>query len=113
MTDDEDTYSWKPVMSHGDAIRAGKLRKLDEAMVGRQWEIVQEVHLPEGQVFMTEYGGRGRHGYILRDVETGERIVVGRKMLRTIHDRYNSVALPYKTRRSRKRQEQQSLLFLE
>lgn len=69
-------------------------RKLDEAFSGRQFVIESEVHLPYGKVYRNPFGNTGRHGYIIRDVASGNRYVVGRQLLQLIHDRYQGVTLP-------------------
>lgn len=84
-----------------DRLRAAQTAKLDAAFRDRKFDIVREVHLPEGQVFLTQFGNRGRHGYVLRDRATGQELVVGATMLRLIHDRYLAVNLPYKPRKRR------------
>ncbi len=76
------------------ALRAAQQDKFDAAFRGRKFDIVREVHLPEGQVFKTQFGNYGRRGFILRDRATGEEIVVGRRVLRIIHDRFLGVNLP-------------------
>lgn len=86
-------------MSRGEALKATQQSKLDTAFAGKTFEIVQEVHLPHGQVFQTQFGNKGRHGYILRDTATGDRIVVGTRLLRHIANRYQGVELPPKRRR--------------
>lgn len=86
-------------MTRGEALKATQQRKLDTAFAGRTFEIVEEVHLPHGQVFQTRFGNKGRHGFILRDTDTGERVVVGARMLRLIAERYQAVALPTGRRR--------------
>ncbi len=73
-----------------------RLRNLDALFAGRSFEIVSEVHLPVGQAFRTVVGSLARHGYVLKDRETGEKIAVGFKMLKVIHDRYLGVDLPRK-----------------
>lgn len=86
-------------MSRGEALKVTQQRKLDDAFTGRTFEIVKEIHLPYGQVFVTAFGNKARHGFILRDTETGERIVVGRRLLRHIADRYQGLTLPAGRRR--------------
>lgn len=82
------------VPSRRDKVRAAQLAKLDAAFRGRTFDIVREVHLPEGQVFQTQFGNKGRHGYVLRDRATGETLVVGATVLRQIHELYLGVNLP-------------------
>lgn len=85
----------RPALSrHGELIRASKQRQLDEAFKGKVFDIVREVHLPKGQVFVTQFGQKGQHGYIIQDRATGERHVVGWTVLKHIHDRYLGVTLP-------------------
>lgn len=74
--------------------RIGQMEKFDAALRGRVFDIVREVHLPKGKVFITKFGNSARHGYVLRDRATGEQMVVGTSLLRLIHDRYLGVTLP-------------------
>ncbi len=78
----------------GVRLRATTLAKMDAEYQGRTFDIVRQVHLPKGQVFITKFGRRGRHGYVIRDRETGEQQVVGWPMLKRIHDLYLGVNLP-------------------
>ncbi len=75
-------------------LREAKQDRLDEFFRGRKFDIVREVHLDEDHVFKTRFGNLGRHGYVLKDRATGEELVVGRTLLRLIHDRYLGVNLP-------------------
>lgn len=86
--------------SNAQALKATMARKLDELFRGRTFDIVSEVHLDEGQVFLTVTGSRARHGYILKDRDSGEQIAVGTYMLRIIHTRYLGVSLPPDRRKS-------------
>ncbi len=85
-----------PSSTRSQKIIEVRLRKLDSIFAGRSFEIVSEVHLPVGQAFRTVTGSLARHGYILKDRESGEKIAVGFKMLKVIHDRYLGVDLPRK-----------------
>lgn len=70
------------------------LQRMDREYRGRKFDIIRQVHLPAGKVFLTKFGKRGRHGYVIQDRETGEQQVVGWKMLKRIHDLYLGVNLP-------------------
>ncbi len=83
------------------ALRETHEAKLDKVFRGRVFTVVREIHLPAGQVFRTVLGEQARHGYVLVDRVTGERIAVGAKTLRIIHDRYLGVNLPPDRRRTR------------
>lgn len=74
--------------------------KYDAVFKGRTFDIEREVHLPEGQCYVTIFGQRGRHGWIIRDRDNGERFIVGWKILWLIHDRYLGVTLPEVRRRA-------------
>lgn len=88
------THPEPPQPTRRDVLRATQLGKLDAVFRGRVFDIIREVHLPPGKVFVTQFGNRGRHGYILQDRNSGEQLVVGTTLLRLIHDRYLGVTLP-------------------
>ncbi len=81
-------------------LRQAKLRRFDEEFQGKKFEVVREVHLPHGQVFVTKFGNKGRHGWVIRNRDTGEEMVVGDTVLKLIHDRYLGVTLPKRRRRT-------------
>lgn len=95
MSDDEKSFQWR---TRGESLRVTKNRKLDETFKGRKFEIVREIHLASDQVFQTRFGNKARHGYVIRDVETGEEMVVGNNLLRLINQRYQAVELPVRRR---------------
>lgn len=74
--------------------RTTTLKQMDEAYLGQMFDIVRQVHLPKDQCFLNRFGQRGRHGYVLRNRETGEQEVVGWFLLKRIHDQYLGVQLP-------------------
>ena len=81
------------------ALKMTQLRKLDKMFTGRTWDIVREVHLPEGKVFQTPFGNKARHGWVLKERDTGEQIVVGWSVLKQISERYLGVTRPSTFRR--------------
>jgi hypothetical protein len=85
-------------LSRRDQLRLIQLAKYDEVFTGRTFDIVRTVNLPKGQCFITQFGNKGRHGYIIRDRKTGEEMVVGLILLKLIHDRYLGVSLPKRLR---------------
>ncbi len=95
---DDDEMGWR---SRGENVRATRKRKLDETFHGKRFRIVREVHLPFGQVYQTIFGNKGRHGYVIENVATGEQLVVGLALLRLIHDHYEGVDLPPRRPRGR------------
>lgn len=95
---DETDLMWR---SRGENVRATRKKRLDQLFHGRKFVIEREVHLPMGQVFETVLGNRGRHGYIIRDEDNGERFVFGLAILRVIHDQYHGIELPPRRPRGR------------
>lgn len=81
--------------------RTTMLQRMDELFRGRRFDIERTINLPEGQVFITTLGRPARCGYVLRDRASGERIAVGYKMLKVIHELYLGVDLPTSVRVSR------------
>lgn len=77
-----------------ERFRENLAARMDEIFKGRTFNIIREVHLPEGQVFRNVMGKTGRHGYIIQDRVNGEKFVVGWNMLVQIHERYLGVNLP-------------------
>ncbi len=75
------------------------LKRMDEEYQGKTFDIVREVHLPRGQVFVSKLGARGRHGFVIRDRESGEEQVVGWYVLERINRMYLGVTLPPVARR--------------
>lgn len=70
--------------------------KLDKFFKGRKYTVRREVHLKKNERFVTPFGNKGRHGFILD--ETGavppHRMVVGESVLRRVAEEYGSVELP-------------------
>lgn len=79
-----------------EARRQSRAEKMDELYKGRSFEIVQEVHLEKDQHFVTKLGNKGRNGFVIKDVETGETQVVGATTLQIIQDTYGGVTIPPK-----------------
>lgn len=92
----------------GDKLRAARDRKYEETFAGQKFEILDEVHLPPDKAFQTAFGHRGRHGYIIRNVATGEKLVVGKAVLTVAHERYGAVDLPETPLRRRDRRRDDS-----
>ncbi len=99
MSTNTDEAEMIPLRQRSLRQREASAAKFDAVFTGRTFDIVREVHLDEGQVFVTRFGNRGRHGYVIRDRESGEEMVVGATMLKLIHDRYLGVSLPSKKRK--------------
>ncbi len=78
--------------------RGGVVRRLthkvtmDEMLKGKHFEFIQEIHMPKGQFFITPMGMRARHGYMLRNVDTGQIIIVGYKILKIMLGEYKNLS---------------------
>jgi len=71
-------------------MKQSRQDKLDRIFKGRRWRLEREVHLPEGQVFQTPLGTKGRHGYLIFDPDDpGTKYVVGARLMRLVHDEYD------------------------
>ncbi len=92
----------------GERLRLTFLKKMDEEYGGKTFDIVREVHLPKGQVYLTKFGRRGRHGWVIQDRDTGEQQVVGWNILKMIHEMYLGVTLPGRRRHLLKRYDGES-----
>lgn len=86
--------STPPPMTRAEKLRRTQWAKLEKTFGGRKFDFVREVHLPRGQVFQNVFGNVGRHGYVIRDRETGEEMIVGGYILRHIHEKFLAVNLP-------------------
>lgn len=72
-------------------MRQSRKDKLDRIFKDRRWGLEREVHLPEGQVFQTPLGTKGRHGFLIFDRDAPDtKYVVGARLLRLIHEEYDS-----------------------
>lgn len=77
--------------ARSESLRTIRQNKLDAAFKGRKFDIEREVHLPEGQAFRTLLGNTGRHGWVIRDRDSGQQWVVTSYLLRTIFERYQGI----------------------
>lgn len=87
----------------GEALYAAHREKVRDAFQGKKFKILKEIHLEEDQRFETQFGNKGRHGVILENVETGEKLIVGNTILRRIARDYGSVDLPPEAQRRKRR----------
>jgi len=88
-------------LDRGAALQEAREQKMKEAFEGQKFVIEREVHMPEGQVFQTPFGNKGRHGYVLKNVATGQLTVVGATVLKRISELYDAVELPEPKRKRR------------
>jgi hypothetical protein len=84
-------------------MRKLKRRKCDEAFHGKRFEIVREIKLEPDEdgnprVFYNLFGMPCRRGFVLRNVETGEKIAVGVDLIKVIAHDYGAVELPVRRR---------------
>ncbi len=77
-----------PAGSKKENYRLTLLRKMDKHFRGKVWDIIEEFHLPEGTVAYTTFGRPARHVWIIQDRESGQKMVVGYKILKYIHELY-------------------------
>jgi hypothetical protein len=80
--------------ARADRLRIIREAKLAEVFAGRRLVFVREVHLPHGQLFQSALGRKARHGFILRDLDSGQRFAVGLIVLLQIIERYPVADLP-------------------
>lgn len=82
--------------ARGAHLAALHAAKMEELFKDRKYTVRREVHLEGNQRFVTPFGNKGRHGFILD--ETGadpvHRLVVGESVLRRAAELYGSVELP-------------------
>ncbi len=87
--------------------RTGKMRSL---FYGKKYKILGEVHLKEDEQFQTPFGNKGRNGFVLKEVDTGTKIIVGEAVLRKANEQYDSILdlPPAKPKRSRRTKAQKA-----
>ncbi len=89
--------------------RADKMRALFQ---GKKYKILGEVHLSkdDGEQFQTPFGNKGRNGFVLKEDETGSKIIVGEAVLRKADEQYSSILNlpPAKPKRSRRTKAQKA-----
>src|ERR1700759_4025429 len=60
----------------GAKLRASRAQRMEDYFGGgKTYRVDRPVDLPEGQVFQTPFGNKGRHGYILVRQENGQDVV--------------------------------------
>lgn len=94
--------------ARGAKMAATRARKMAELFQGQRWQILAEVHLKPDEQFLTPFGNRGRHGFVLRNAASGVRIFVGETVLRQAIREFGAVpdAPPPRTKRRRRTQAQ-------
>lgn len=68
--------------------------KLDALFKGRHYTVIKPYDAGEGKRAFTALGNQCRHGFILRDDETQERILIGIKVLKQAASEYGAVTVP-------------------
>jgi hypothetical protein len=94
--------------ARGAKMAVTRARKMAELFQDQQWKVLAEVHLGPNEQFLTPFGNRGRHGYVLRNLASGVRIFVGETVLRQAITEFNAVpgAPPARPKRKRRTREQ-------
>lgn len=88
----QDFESFLPV-TRGASTSETIALKIQNAFEGREFTILSAVHLPMGEAYQTPLGSIGRHGFLLEDTTTGEKVVVGRRLLLKVAELYDCVNL--------------------
>lgn len=79
-----------------ESLAQKRKEKMDALFAGKHYSVVEEVHLPADQRFYTALGLRARHGFKLKNEDTGEHIYVGFRVLCQAAEVYGAVILPEK-----------------
>jgi hypothetical protein len=66
----------------GEKMAATRAKKMTDLFEGQKYRILAEIHLGADEQYMTPFGNRGRHGYVLKNTDTGVKIMVGETVLR-------------------------------
>lgn len=107
MVEQRDEVTTEVTTANSDrrtALVAARAAKFASVFEGKRFEIVKEVNLPEGQVFQTPFGNKGRNGYVLVEVgNESNRITVGATAVKKAADLYGSVTPPVKEKKRRGR----------
>jgi hypothetical protein len=86
--------------TRGEALLATRNKKMAELFKGRKYRVAQKVDLPQGQVFVTPFGHKGRHGYVLIEVQADNatqdaspefRFVIGETVIKVAHEEYEAL----------------------
>jgi hypothetical protein len=80
-------------VNRGSSTSETMARKTQEAFEGQKFTILGAIHLPMGEVYQTPMGSTGRHGFLLRNDDSGEKVVIGRQLLLKIERLYGCVDL--------------------
>ena len=89
-----------PTTKRSDALAETRKQKLDEMFSGKKFEILKEIHLPEGELFQTPLGNKGRHGFAIREQgNPSNQFIVGKTVLKQASEQYGAVDLPEKKAR--------------
>jgi hypothetical protein len=84
--------------TRGQSLLDTRNKKMAALFKDRHYKISKEVHLEPGQVFKTEFGHKGRHGFVLLEVDaqgnpaTPEfKHIVGASVLKVAHEDYEAI----------------------
>ncbi len=88
----------------GEKLYKAHSAKLRAAFEGKKYVIVKEFTLDADKKFATEFGNKGRHGFIIQNVDNPEdKKVVGATVLRRIANEFGAVDLPPETKKRTRR----------
>lgn len=84
--------------TRGQSLLETRNKKMAELFQGHRYKVEREVHLEPGQVFKTPFGHKGRHGFVLIEVDTDgtvaqpeNKFIVGASVLQVAHDDYQAL----------------------
>lgn len=77
--------------SRGEKMAAVRARKMAELFKDQHYRILGEIHLGPSEQYLTPFGNRGRHGYVLKNTATGAKIMVGETILRQAADSFDAI----------------------
>jgi len=71
----------EPGKTRSEALHASRQAKYSAFFQGKQYEVEKAVNLDPGQQFQTPFGNKGRTGFVIRDIKTGDKYTVGASAL--------------------------------
>jgi hypothetical protein len=68
-----------------------RAKKMAELFEGHRYAILGEIHLGDDEQFMTPFGNKGRHGWVIKDTQSGKKIMVGETVLRKAASMFDAI----------------------
>lgn len=86
-------------------VREAREARVRQAFEGQKFEYVGPITLGEDERYTDVTGNKGRHGFVIKNKNSGEELVVGPTSLKKCQDVYGAITIPPKERKSRKKVE--------